>query len=997
VLITGHYSQIMYESMRPSPHRRHLVCLHTALLNLCQHMKADIRTRNKPNTLFAEPIPDTGVGGPDGYGFEIMEFLNNDESAKAKWKEFAMAGHQACWRPDVGPAPLRQPAEHVIRTRLMDLRQKHKTNWKDVRDRLCFVYTQTHKFREALIKCKSANPGATSSAQNTALERQLPAIIASEEELCPKQSEALRQYVTLLQDQVQPLEASSRRRHVHSVAEAAAALSPFVASERNRVIALDGQRAIEEFCAICDMHIKRRFLTTADAIIKQLVDVQKLAHRALGCQCLETPVDASTSHPNSASPTSQGHPTYAGACRRPWHLVDFVSLLVIHCRHHNKSLQKSALKHELHEARVRHEVAGAGTAMLLSALPASDNAHPILYAMLVKAREHHARNEHALKNLEADFRLLIKDKVKMQESTRTYLNRLQPLVEQVDGQRPLVRDFMSRQQQKSGPQPPSGVDPQVVSEGVKVVTKLAKQALPKERARKRQELAKVAGTLGKIYVALAQPENAIDQFKLALRHVDPLPSDLSNLALQTGLSLRVSGYHSNLGKCFLMLGRWRRARCHLGQALTIKMKVLDKRHASIGATCYLLACVYIGEARAAAQEVAAGTGAIGTSPPGNQYDSDQPNRIVKSYSLPLRPRRMGSAPSPRMSEDAPRVAAQSEVKRSTDLGASLASTDSDDSALSFLSTASLESPFSPADSGAAMPWENRTGARRGGGSGGGGESDGATKAKRRLHDALALLLQALMLQLHQDGGRQAPSSSSSDATSTMKIGSSSHAGAGAGKGSSADLPPEETRASGAGVLHPTNERSSSIDDGSQRSNSDAEMASVSDETTTSGAFAHGDPGQKSQRGAEAVPIGESPAEKKTRQREAAASKDGAGAKQAKSLMGFHQSTINTYCKISEVYLLRLATTQSLRGALANRKAEAKDRAKALSALMYAHEIWQEIHPKDVSSGFEAMLDGVEHGFEEGSPERAAALQLLGSSMPPQKKMVTFNDHVQEFD
>ena len=72
----GHFSQILFESMRPSPHRRHLTAIHGALLSLCKHMAAPIRTlAGQPDTLFAEPIPEPsgGVSGSDDFGFEIME------------------------------------------------------------------------------------------------------------------------------------------------------------------------------------------------------------------------------------------------------------------------------------------------------------------------------------------------------------------------------------------------------------------------------------------------------------------------------------------------------------------------------------------------------------------------------------------------------------------------------------------------------------------------------------------------------------------------------------------------------------------------------------------------------------------------------------------------------------------------------------------------------------------------------------------------------------
>ncbi len=80
----GHFSQILFESMRPSPHRRHLTRLHAALLSLCKHMGAPIRVlEGRPDSLFAEPIPDAGTNdGPNGFGYEIMEYLNNDPEAQ---------------------------------------------------------------------------------------------------------------------------------------------------------------------------------------------------------------------------------------------------------------------------------------------------------------------------------------------------------------------------------------------------------------------------------------------------------------------------------------------------------------------------------------------------------------------------------------------------------------------------------------------------------------------------------------------------------------------------------------------------------------------------------------------------------------------------------------------------------------------------------------------------------------------------------------------------
>ena len=77
-LFLGHFSQILFESMRPNAHRRHLNALHSALLSLSKNMGANIRTlRGQPDTLFGEPIPDPGTGGPDGYGHEIMEYVSH--------------------------------------------------------------------------------------------------------------------------------------------------------------------------------------------------------------------------------------------------------------------------------------------------------------------------------------------------------------------------------------------------------------------------------------------------------------------------------------------------------------------------------------------------------------------------------------------------------------------------------------------------------------------------------------------------------------------------------------------------------------------------------------------------------------------------------------------------------------------------------------------------------------------------------------------------------
>ena len=70
--------------------------------------------------------------------------------------------------------------------------------------------------------------------------------------------------------------------------------------------------------------------------------------------------------------------------------------------------------------------------------------------------------------------------------------------------------------------------------------------------------------------------------------------------------MRLSAIHNNLAKAYHKLATelsplsakrylelCRLARCHFGQALTLKRRVLDRRHASIAATSYLLACVYV--------------------------------------------------------------------------------------------------------------------------------------------------------------------------------------------------------------------------------------------------------------------------------------------------------------------------------------------------------------------------------------------------------------------
>ena len=60
----------------------------------------------------------------------------------------------------------------------------------------------------------------------------------------------------------------------------------------------------------------------------------------------------------------------------------------------------------------------------------------------------------------------------------------------------------------------------------------------------------------------------------------------------------MGGLLNNIGKCLLQQHKWQLARCHLNQALTVKLNVLGKQHASVGATCLILACVYVGEAKA---------------------------------------------------------------------------------------------------------------------------------------------------------------------------------------------------------------------------------------------------------------------------------------------------------------------------------------------------------------------------------------------------------------
>lgn len=60
----------------------------------------------------------------------------------------------------------------------------------------------------------------------------------------------------------------------------------------------------------------------------------------------------------------------------------------------------------------------------------------------------------------------------------------------------------------------------------------------------------------------------------------------------------MGGLLNNIGKCLLQQHKWQLARCYLNQALTVKLNVLGKQHASVGATCLILACVYVGEAKA---------------------------------------------------------------------------------------------------------------------------------------------------------------------------------------------------------------------------------------------------------------------------------------------------------------------------------------------------------------------------------------------------------------
>eukprot|EP00750_Incisomonas_marina_P022684 INCI4990.16.p1 GENE.INCI4990.16~~INCI4990.16.p1 ORF type:complete len:1397 (-),score=235.23 INCI4990.16:1157-5347(-) len=1091
VVHAGHFSQILFESMRPSPHRRHLTAIHGALLSLCKHMAAPIRTlAGQPDTLFAEPIPEPsgGVSGSDDFGFEIMEYLNNDHVAREKWKEFALEGHLACFRPDVGPAPLDRPAEEVVRMRLMDLRDKKPSNWKDVRDRLCLVFFETTRFRNHLIDISSGSPPASTprstgssaasmsippamSASRTlstsSLEAYRPQLVPSEEELIKEHSAALRAYEALVghhaavMDSVgetpfpgSPAMAVRPSAHVDGVSPSPAStcvsVSPFRASPRERAIEEAGQNAILEFSEICDMHIKRRFLTTASSIIKRLIAVQSTAHRAYGCHCLNRGLalpldiledalpDVESSKPRPVKSNSATTSSCGVACVCPWHLVDVVALLIIHCRLHNKSQHTSALKGRLREARARHAVAGSALTVVsgkVSATSNGNNGNPAqasleLLETLDAAAKQHARNEGALKNLVADFHLLTKDLVKMEESTHAYLQRLTPLLKEIEQARARQRQRELDDQpiaSSSVPSPSTSSGTPTMPGSGESPGAAATAAAERQRARevaelwsagdhirtnKRRELAKLAGMVGKIFVALGRPEAAIEKFKLALCHIAPLPDDLSDLPLQPGLSLRVSGYHSNLGKCYLMLRRWRRARCHLGQALTIKMKVLDKRHASIGATSYLLACVYIGEARAAAeaeieastsQPMKGGRGSMRGLRPGHARTSDGAEaprgRIVKSFSLPIQPSRTSSQAS---CASLGMTTASSSLSEAADLFQSAAP-----SSVGVSRSATADS-LGSAEGGVASAESVAMGDAEGGpGLGFLGRprpdpefvtgdsvtttsaSGRAAKSTRCLHDALALLLQALMLQLHQDGGRQ-------------------H-----GSGATAPEKPNEGHHSGLGA-HAHEEEPAN-----------REKAETSGDAT-SGEFTHPAGGVKARRDSW-TGDGDSPGKK------------------LKSMKGFHQSTLNTYCKIGEVYLLRMAAARErrrseresrrrLRGVLRGntpratvsvgdggaqlkngacgeagasglaRSPEGIEREsfeRARRAFRYAHDIWSAIRPGDAGPGIEAMFDSVEHGFDAGSPERVAALDILspggGQAGQSLGKKVTFDDDVRELE
>ena len=113
---------------------------------------------------------------------------------------------------------------------------------------------------------------------------------------------------------------------------------------------------------------------------------------------------------------------------------------------------------------------------------------------------------------------------------------------------------------------------------------------------KREEMCEKASLLGKIELKLKRPKRAAERFQLALDNCEPLPKHVSQYQINFELAIVHSGYHSNLAKAYIRTQQWRAARCHLGQVLTLKRHIFDKRHASIAATCYLLACVYVKEA-----------------------------------------------------------------------------------------------------------------------------------------------------------------------------------------------------------------------------------------------------------------------------------------------------------------------------------------------------------------------------------------------------------------
>ena len=208
--------------------------------------------------------------------------------------------------------------------------------------------------------------------------------------------------------------------------------------------------------------------------------------------------------------------------------------------------------------------------------------------MLRRARETQQRNESTLKNLDADFRLLTKDRAKMKESIKAYLLRLRPMLEEVDAveaEREAAFNARkakekeeeearagARQRQKQKKKPPAattataaaasptvtaGTPPQLSAsstrpglsaagdaaagggggDGATATTAItATTTLKEQRAselwspgadhtnkqshiNKRRMVAKLAGMLGKIYVALGEPEPAIEKFKLSLIHI----------------------------------------------------------------------------------------------------------------------------------------------------------------------------------------------------------------------------------------------------------------------------------------------------------------------------------------------------------------------------------------------------------------------------------------------------------------------------------------------